>query len=104
MFTIGAEIQKQILERLKENFEALNRLLTGSPAHCLQTEGGWSAIIRVPNTMSEEVWIKRLLDEHGVVVQPGYFFDMEAEAYLIVSLITPPDDFVEGIGRLRQLA
>jgi aspartate/methionine/tyrosine aminotransferase len=54
--------------------------------------------------MSEEAWIRRLLDEHGVIVQPGYFFDMQTEAYLVVSLITPPADFSEGIRRLRQLA
>jgi hypothetical protein len=37
-------------------------------------------------------------------VQPGYFFDMESEAYVVVSLITPPDGFLEGIRRVRQLA
>jgi hypothetical protein len=38
------------------------------------------------------------------VVQPGYFFDMASEAYIVVSLITPGDQFSEGIRRVRELA
>ena len=36
----------------------------------------------------------------NVLVQPGYFFDFETEAYVVVSLITPTDRFQEGCQRL----
>jgi len=39
-----------------------------------------------------------------VLVQPGFFFDFETEAFLVVSLLTPPDVFHEGVGRLLARA
>jgi hypothetical protein len=39
-----------------------------------------------------------------VLVQPGFFYDFETEAFLVVSLLTPPDVFCEGVGRLLARA
>jgi alanine-synthesizing transaminase len=104
LFEIGEGIQKEIRLRIAENTKALKVLLEHSPACCLHCEGGWSAILQVPRRLSEEEWITRLLEEQNVVVQPGYFFDMASEAYIVVSLITPGDQFSEGIRRVRELA
>ena len=41
-----------------------------------------------------------LLGERDVLVQPGYFFDFESEAFLVVSLLTPRDVFEHGIRRI----
>jgi alanine-synthesizing transaminase len=100
----GAEIQRQIAARIVQNRAILAAALQGSPVHILHAEGGWSAILQLPNICKEEIWAARLLSEQQVLVQPGYFFDMEAEAYVIVSLITIPHIFAEGIKRLRLLA
>jgi alanine-synthesizing transaminase len=35
-----------------------------------------------------------------VLVQPGFFFDFESEAFLVVSLLTRPETFQEGCRRL----
>jgi len=35
-----------------------------------------------------------------VLVHPGYFFDFEREAFLIVSLIVDPTEFDRAIARL----
>ena len=40
--------------------------------------------------------------DEGVLVQPGFFYDFESEAFLIASLLTAPDVFREGIARLRR--
>lgn len=104
LFEIGERMQTRILHRTRENQARLQELLRDSPAHLLHLEGGWSAIIQLPNTRSEEEWVTRLLNEYDVVVQPGYFFDMPDGTYIVVSLITPPDEFLEGIRRLRRLA
>ena len=45
-----------------------------------------------------------LLIDHGIVVQPGYFFDMATEAYLVVSLLSNPEQFAAGLTTLKQLA
>ena len=35
-------------------------------------------------------------------MQPGYFFDFPRESFLVVSLITPPADLTDGIGRVLR--
>jgi aspartate/methionine/tyrosine aminotransferase len=58
--------------------------------------------VHVPSFESEEDLVVRLLATEGVLVHPGYFFDFPSESYLVVSLLTPPTDFVEGVGRILQ--
>jgi aspartate/methionine/tyrosine aminotransferase len=70
----------------------------------LAIEGGWSAVLRVPHKVSEENLCLQLLGLDGVLVQPGWFFDFEEQAYLVVSLLTPEADLVEGIARVLARA
>ena len=42
-----------------------------------------------------------LLEHQHDLVQPGYFFDLEGGPYLVVSLLTKPDTFAEGLRRLN---
>ena len=74
--------------------------LAGKAASLLDVEGGWYATLRLPRTRSEEAWALSLLEQDGVYVHPGHFFDFESEAYLVVSLLTPEAVFREGIARL----
>ena len=101
----GAAIRAQIQDRLKTNLACLERLVAASPAvSLLAPEGGWSAVLRVPATESEESLVLRLLNEEHVIVHPGFFFDFEHEAFLVVSLLPRPEEFEEGISRiLRQI-
>jgi aspartate/methionine/tyrosine aminotransferase len=96
-----AELQAPIRARIALNLAALRRALgPASPATLLEPEGGWSAILRVPATCSEEERVLRLLERHGVLVHPGYFFDFPSEAYLVLSLLPPPAEFLEGVNRV----
>ncbi len=104
LFTIGDEIRAKLLAQIRQNSAFLDTELRATAIHRLRTEGGWSAILQLPRVMPEETWIERLLTGHGVLVQPGYFFDMPSEAYAVVSLITEPGLFKEGIRRLKSLA
>jgi aspartate/methionine/tyrosine aminotransferase len=54
----------------------------------------------VPETQSDEEWALRLVEEDGVYVHPGYFFDMMRGAHLVVSLLTPEDELREGMARI----
>jgi hypothetical protein len=38
-----------------------------------------------------------------VLVQPGYYFDVPGDGYLVVSLLPRPEEFAEGIARLVAL-
>jgi alanine-synthesizing transaminase len=97
----GQAVREQIAARTSTNLASLQDALAGTSAGALNTEGGWYGIIQVPRTRTEEEWTLRLLTEHNVAVQPGFYFDFESEAYLVVSLLTPSAAFCEGIERLR---
>jgi alanine-synthesizing transaminase len=94
-------LQRQILGRAIANHSFLaSQIGPTSPWNLLATEGGWYAILEAPRIQSEEEWVLNLLTEDGVLVQPGFFFDFEREAFLVISLLTPEDVFREGIRRI----
>jgi alanine-synthesizing transaminase len=70
----------------------------------LNVEGGWSAVLRVPARQTEETLALELLQHDHVVVHPGYFFDFPHEAFLIVSLLPPPEEFALGVRRVIERA
>jgi aspartate/methionine/tyrosine aminotransferase len=94
------ELQRPLRERLRGNLDWLRAAVRDTPATLLAPEGGWSAVLRVPATATEEERVHRLLGEHDVLVHPGYFFDFPREAYLVVSLLTRPAEFREGTARV----
>lgn len=105
LLALGADIRTLIRARIERNLHALEAGIgPGSPCTLLPGEAGWSAIVRVPEVMSDEEWAVQLLREHGVLVQPGYFFDLHLGACLVVSLLTPPDTFDAGIACMLSAA
>ena len=97
----GDDIQRQIRERCAENLASAREALAGSAGNILAVEGGWYITIQVPKTRTEEEWALELLEREDVLVQPGFFYDFETEAFLIVSLLTAPAIFNQGLARLR---
>jgi alanine-synthesizing transaminase len=96
-----AELRRPIAQRVVDNLGELRRQLAcGSAATLLDVEGGWSAVLRVPASWPDEKWALFLLEQDGVLVHPGYFFDFETEAFLVLSLLTPPEDFAAGVARV----
>jgi aspartate/methionine/tyrosine aminotransferase len=78
----------------------LRSALSSSAVTPLHLEGGWYAVLRLPGSLSEEDWVLGLLEHARVVVEPGYFYDFEAEPFVVVSLLTPEAIFAAGIERL----
>lgn len=93
--------QSELMARVRKNLAELDRQLKDQ-VHCsrLEVEGGWYAVLRVPATMPDEDLAIKLLEEHGVYVHPGHFYDLPAEGYLVVSLITPEQDYAAGMERV----
>ena len=94
-------IQAQIRERVSRNLAVLRTAVTTSPCRVLRAEGGWYATLQVPRIRSEEVWALELLDR-GVLVQPGFFFDFDSEAFLVLSLLTEPSILEEGTRHILE--
>jgi hypothetical protein len=99
LLRIGATIRERIRQRVQRNLQHLRNAIRGSVS-VLPFEGGWSAVLRVPRIKTDEDLAIELIEKKGVLVQPGYFFDFDQEGFLIVSLLTPPDVFDEGIARI----
>jgi aspartate/methionine/tyrosine aminotransferase len=103
LLQIGDRVRSLIRQRTETNLAAVSHLLFGSSAQALLAEGGWSIIVQLPNTLSEEEWCLALLNRFRVIVQPGYLFDMLKEPYIVVSLLTPPPELIDGMGAALQL-
>ncbi|MDQ6705142.1 MAG: pyridoxal phosphate-dependent aminotransferase, partial [Acidobacteriota bacterium] len=96
--------QKQVLARLHANLKFLRASLAGSAIRILQVEGGWCVILRVPRVRTEEDWVTGLLEQENVLVQPGYFYDFDSEAFLVLSLLTAQETFAEAVRRVQAFA
>lgn len=86
-----------LMDRLRGNLRTLRQF-----TEPLRLEGGWYATVRLRKDRSEEDWTAYMLDRHDVLIQPGYFYDFSAEAYAVISLLTAPDQFAEGLERLND--
>lgn len=101
ILALAPGIRQQILDRVIRNDRELRRAAQSAPSiMALPVEGGWSAVLRVPATRSDEDLAVALLERTGVLIHPGYFFDFPTDGFVVVSLLTRPDEFDEGIRRL----
>jgi len=101
LLELGKDIQQQIAARGRANLEFLASAIGAeSPCRTLAVEGGWYATVQLPRIRREEEWALDLLQQDNVLVQPGFFYDFESEAYLVLSLLTEPGTFQEGCRRL----
>ncbi len=92
--------QRAIRARTAANLDVVRAAVSQSAVSVLDVEAGWYATLRLPRTQSEEEWALAFLEHDDVYVHPGHFFDFEEEAYIVVSLLTPPATFGDGIRRL----
>jgi alanine-synthesizing transaminase len=101
----GEIVRNQIRRRLDANLSHARELGRHRPAcTLLPVEGGWSLVVRVPAVRSEEMLALELLEHEKVLVHPGYFFDFRHEAYIVVSLLPPEDQFRDAFVRTLALA
>jgi alanine-synthesizing transaminase len=99
----GEDLARQIRERTAANLAWARETLAGSAAGILSVEGGWYATVQLPRIRSEEEWALDLLERRDVLAQPGFFYDFETEAFLVLSLLTAEEIFQEGLARLKQM-
>lgn len=96
----ATEQTARVEERVRGNLATLHELLDADPnglVSVLRAEGGWNVLLRVPSVIDENEMVLKLIAEHGLTGQPGYFFDMTSNGYLAVSLLPEPEVFRQGI-------
>jgi len=102
IFCLAPAIRRQIQLRTSGNLVFLEKTVQDSPVDCLKTEGGWSAVIRLPEIMDCEEWSIQLLDKYHILTHPGSFYGLEGGSYLVLSLLPEKKNFREGIFRLMK--
>ena len=89
------------MARVRANLAELDAQLAGTPQISrLLVEGGWYAVLRIPATRRDEELALELLEKFDVYLHPGHYYDFPGDGYLVVSLITPEQDFREGLRRI----
>ena len=105
LFRRAGPIRQAIHQRVSRNLSAARDVARAYPAcEVLRVEGGWTAVVRVPATRSEEALTLGLVQDEHVLVHPGFFFDFSHEAFVIVSLLPQEDVFVEAFARVLRYA
>lgn len=103
LLELGASVRQQLRDRLGQNRAALVAARPDSASwSVLPSEGGWYAVLRIPQEPGEEAVCLALL-ERGLLVHPGYFFDFPGGAHLVVSLILAPPRFAQGLSLLVEV-
>jgi aspartate/methionine/tyrosine aminotransferase len=101
LFDAGSVIRRQIQRRIRENLSYLATEARHYPeCSVLPVDAGWYAVVQIPSLKSEEETVIELLDRTGVLVHPGYFFDFEREAFVIISLLPDSERFASGVRTL----
>jgi aspartate/methionine/tyrosine aminotransferase len=101
------ELVAPLRERIAANRARLAALGATGPVTALPAEAGWAAILRVRGPLDAEALALGLLERAGVLVQPGFLFDLEDEpdtAQLVVSLLPEPERFARGLDALTGFA
>lgn len=97
----GENLRRQILERIHENLAVLDSAFhRGTAVNRLDAEGGWYAVLRLPNIRSDEQWALGLLQSEGVYAHPGHFFGFPGDGFLVISLLPEPRQFRLGVEKI----
>jgi alanine-synthesizing transaminase len=101
--SLRGDLQTQLQKRVRANLADLDYAVRRpSPITRLEREGGWYAVLRVPASGPDELLAVDLLERYSVLVHPGHFFNFARDGFLVLSLITPQEDFQEGVRRLQK--
>ncbi len=105
LFFQKEEIQSQINHRIQQNLKILEELLNSTnKVNMLLRDGGWYAVLQVEKAVSDQQFTLQLLKMQKVFVHPGYFYDFPKEGFIVISLLTKPDIFKDGISHLIDFA
>jgi len=106
-------LQAPIRARTRAARDRLRACTADDPVlEALPCEAGWNSILRVRSELplDDEAIAIALVERAGVLVQPGYLFDLEprdergaACEHVVVSLLTEPDALERGVRALAAL-
>jgi aspartate/methionine/tyrosine aminotransferase len=96
------DIGNHIRVRIQANYRLLQSIFTDSSTSVLRVEGGWYAILQLPQKYSDDNWAEEILTHKNILVQPGHFFDIEQKSCIVISLLPILRLFEDSIQRLER--
>lgn len=96
-------IQKSIRKRISENYFYLKESIQNESLQLLSSEGGWYAILRLPDSLVEDQFVLKLLNDCGVYAHPGFFYDIDDMNCVVISLLPIGSQFQKGIESIKTL-
>ena len=101
LLSLRWDIQNQILKRIIENLEYLEKNVGGGISF-VKPDGGWYVVLKIDTDMNDESFSIKLLDHRSVYVHPGYMFDFMDGCNIIISLLTPIEVLSEGLRMIHE--
>jgi len=102
LLATGVATRERIRGRVRDNLALLERALFETAASVLRVEGGWYAIVRLPNVLDDEQWALAFLEQDSVLVQPGYYYDLARGPQVVVSLIVESEVMREAAAKIAS--
>ena len=103
-FQFAPNFQKQVMERVLSNRAYLTETLKDTTlVKVWPAQAGWYALLELLRTgEKDEDWVIELLEKEQVFIQPGNFYDFEKGCFFVLSLLSDPEVFHEGIRRMTR--
>ena len=93
--------KKEVRERAQVAMQVLSR---SRKIECVPPRGGFYLTARMltEGAVSEEDWVIDLMQQAGVFVHPGYFYDIEQGIHFIISFLAKPDTLRTSLEKVVQ--
>jgi aspartate/methionine/tyrosine aminotransferase len=100
-------LQRVARARIAQNLGTLDGLIAAEGPLCPLRrpgcDGGWYALVEVPRTRSDDEWLTLTVRTAGVLVHPGYLFDLAEAGTMVLSLLPEPERFAPAAAAVVKL-
>lgn len=101
LLKIGKVRREALWTRIEENHNLIHAWIKSYPnLSLLHADGGWMAILRLPDFIDEESLALELLEKEKIFIYPGYFFDLQGGSHLVMSLLLSKNSLEQSFKRL----
>lgn len=94
---LAEETQDFLRDRLWNNAATLKELCEDTWLRPRHRDGGWYAIVDLPDDSDDEQAAIHGVEQAQVITQPGFLFDLEDQPCLVLSLLPEPEQFRQGL-------
>jgi len=99
---VGNIIHQEINQRLINNFRSLEKICQNRMLRCYDYQGGWQAMIELPEDCCDEETAIRLLRDHRVLVHPGFLYNLNHKPCWVLSLLIPEAQFSKALNKISK--